>query len=111
MTFSLFVDVFVSRRAATRESAAMRRLLTGITQVFLAAFLFVPLLSIFVEALRGGGDAYWAALKEPDAVAAIELTLLVAAIAVPLNLVFGLAAASSVSKFEFRGKSLLITLI
>src|SRR3569832_2492268 len=111
MTTTTTVDVFVSRRAATRESAAMRRLLTGITLVFLAAFLFVPLLSIFVEALRGGVDAYWAALKEPDAVSAIELTLLVAAIAVPLNLVFGLTAAWAIAKFEFRGKSLLITLI
>src|SRR3569623_1143390 len=111
MTTTTTVDVFVTRRAATRESAAMRRLLTGITLSFLAAFLFVPLLSIFVEALRGGVDAYWAALKEPDAVSASELTLLVAAIAVPLNLVFGLAAAWAIAKFDFRGKTLLITLI
>jgi len=111
MTTPKTIDASIPRQAATRESAAMRRLLTGITLIFLAAFLFVPLLSIFVEALRGGGDAYWAALKEPDAVSAIELTLLVAAIAVPLNLVFGLTAAWAIAKFEFRGKSLLITLI
>ena len=66
---------------------------------------------MFVEALRQGLGAYLAALVEPDALAAIRLTLLVAAIAVPLNLVFGVAAAWAIAKFEFRGKSLLITLI
>ena len=74
-------------------------------------FLVLPLVAVFVEALRKGVGAYLAALVEPDALAAIRLTLLVAAIAVPLNLVFGVAAAWAIAKFEFRGKSLLITLI
>jgi len=100
-----------ARAAATREPTVVRWLLIGVTLVFLAAFLFVPLLAVFVEAFRGGLQAYWAALKEPDALAAIELTVLVAAIAVPLNVVFGLAAAWAIAKFEFRGKSLLITFI
>ena len=79
--------------------------------LFLALFLLLPLVAVFAEALRRGLGAYLAALAEPDALAAIRLTLLVAAIAVPLNLVFGLAAAWAIAKFEFRGKSLLITLI
>src|SRR3569623_454947 len=91
-----------ARAAATREPTVVRWLLIGVTLVFLAAFLFVPLLAVFVEAFRGGLQAYWAALKEPDALAAI---------AVPLNVVFGLAAAWAIAKFEFRGKSLLITFI
>src|SRR3569623_3240047 len=100
-----------ARAAATREPTVVRWLVIGVTLVFLAAFLFVPLLAVFVEAFRGGLQAYWAALKEPDALAAIELTVLVAAIAVPLNVEFGLAAAWAIAKFEFRGKSLLITFI
>ncbi|MEK7323383.1 MAG: sulfate ABC transporter permease subunit CysW [Pseudomonadota bacterium] len=101
----------IPRNIATREATWVRWLLIAITLVFLTAFLFVPLLSVFVEALRNGVDAYWEALKEPDALSAIKLTVLVAVIAVPLNLVFGLAAAWAIAKFEFRGKSLLITLI
>lgn len=101
----------IPRNIATREAAWVRWLLIAITLVFLTAFLFVPLLSVFVEALRNGVGAYWEALKEPDALSAIKLTVLVAVIAVPLNLVFGLAAAWAIAKFEFRGKSLLITLI
>jgi sulfate transport system permease protein len=78
---------------------------------FLALFLLLPLLSVFVEALRGGLGAYLDSVTEPDALAAIRLTLTVAAIAVPLNVVFGLAAAWAVAKFDFPGKSLLITFI
>lgn len=78
---------------------------------YLAAFLLLPLLSVFVEALRHGIVAYGAALIEPDAVAAIKLTLIVSAIAVPANIVFGLAASWSIAKFEFPAKSFLITLI
>ena len=78
---------------------------------YLAAFLLLPLLSVFVEALRHGIVAYGAALIEPDAVAAIKLTLIVSAVAVPANIVFGLAASWSIAKFEFPGKSFLITLI
>ena len=78
---------------------------------FLALFLFVPLVSVFYEALKKGFDVYLAAVTEPDALSAIQLTLTAAAIAVPLNLIFGVAAAWAVAKFEFRGKNLLITLI
>jgi sulfate transport system permease protein len=96
---------------ATTEPAWLRRLLIAAALGFIALFLVLPLVTVFVEALRKGFDAYLAALVEPDALAAIRLTLLAAAIAVPLNLVFGVAAAWAIAKFEFRGKQLLITLI
>lgn len=96
---------------ATNEPAWVRRLLIGLALIFLTLFLFVPLISVFYEALKKGTDVYLAAITEPDAVAAIKLTLIAAAIAVPVNLIFGVAAAWSIAKFEFRGKSLLITLI
>ena len=99
------------RRAATAEAPAVRWLLTALTLGFMALFLALPLAAVFVEALRGGWAAYWAALREPDALAAIALTLLTAAIAVPLNLVFGVAAAWCITRFEFRGKALLTALI
>ncbi len=83
----------------------------GIAVVYLAAFLVLPLISVFVEALRHGLEAYYAALVEPDALSAIRLTLLVSAIAVPANVVFGLAASWAIAKFEFPAKSFLITLI
>jgi sulfate transport system permease protein len=86
-------------------------LLIAMALGFIALFLVLPLATVFVEALRKGFDAYFAALVEPDALAAIRLTLLAAAIAVPANLVFGVAAAWAIAKFEFRGKQLLITLI
>src|SRR3546814_6494250 len=79
--------------------------------LFLGLFLFVPLFAVFAEAFRKGWDSYIAAIVEPDALAAIRLTLLTAAIAVPLNLVFGVSAAWCIAKFDFRGKNLLITLI
>jgi sulfate transport system permease protein len=93
------------------EPALMRWLLTGLALAFLALFLVVPLVAVFVQALDKGLETYWAAITEPDALAAIRLTLLTAAISVPLNLVFGVAAAWAIAKFKFRGKSLLITLI
>jgi sulfate transport system permease protein len=96
---------------ATAEPAWIRWILIGIAAAFLLVFLVVPLAAVFTEALRKGFQTYFAALVEPDAVAAIQLTLLVAAIAVPANLVFGVAAAWAIAKFEFKGKSLLITLI
>ena len=77
----------------------------------MALFLFVPLATVFVEAFKKGLDVYLAAVVEPDALSAIQLTLLAAAISVPLNLVFGVAAAWAIAKFEFRGKNLLLTLI
>jgi sulfate transport system permease protein len=78
---------------------------------FLTLFLIVPLVAVFTEGLRKGFDAYLAALIDPDALSSIKLTLIAASIAVPLNLVFGVAAAWAIAKFEFRGKSILITLI
>ncbi|MFV0679184.1 sulfate ABC transporter permease subunit CysW [Ottowia sp.] len=98
-------------RVRTTESPAVRWLLTSLALGFMGLFLVLPLAAVFVEALRGGWGAYMAALRDPDAQAAIRLTLLTAAIAVPLNLVFGVAAAWCIAKFEFRGKSFLTTLI
>ena len=96
---------------ATSEPAWVRRLLIGIALAFLAVFLFVPLVAVFVEALKKGLDVYLAAISEPDAVSAIKLTLIAAGISVPLNLVFGVAAAWAIAKFDFRGKNVLLTLI
>jgi sulfate transport system permease protein len=97
--------------SATMEPFWVRALLLGVALAFLTLFLFVPLVAVFVEAFKKGWVAYLAAIVEPDALAAIRLTLLTAAIAVPLNLVFGVAAAWVIAKFEFRGKSILLTLI
>ncbi|MBR2819511.1 MAG: sulfate ABC transporter permease subunit CysW [Reyranella sp.] len=99
------------RNGALSESPAVRRTLIALAVGFLALFLVLPLAAIFAEALRRGVDLFLAAFTEPDTQAAIGLTLLVAAIAVPLNLLFGISAAWAVAKFEFPGKSLLVTLI
>ena len=96
---------------ALADSRWVKGLLIATALAFLLLFLVLPLVSVFVEALRRGTDAYWAALVEPDAVAAIKLTLIVAAIAVPMNLLFGVAASWCIAKFDFRGKDVLITLI
>jgi len=96
---------------ATTESASVRWILTGIALLFLGVFIFLPLGVVFVEALRKGLAAYWDGLTQPDALSAIKLTLIAAGIAVPLNVVFGIAAAWAIGKFEFWGKSLLITFI
>ena len=98
------------QRAIT-EPPIVRRLLIGLTLLFLTLFLFLPLAVVFYEALRKGLGVYFAAIVDPDALAAIRLTLLCTVIAVPLNLVFGIAAAWAIAKFEFHGKSVLITLI
>lgn len=95
----------------TQESPVVRVGLTLVAITFVSLFLLTPLAAVFIEALRNGTDTFLAAITEKDAEAAIWLTLTVAAIAVPLNTIFGLAAAWSIAKFEFRGKSLLITLI
>ncbi|MBC7940401.1 MAG: sulfate ABC transporter permease subunit CysW [Chitinophagaceae bacterium] len=100
-----------SIRAATTEAPWVRRLIIGLGLAFMTLFLFVPLLTVFYEALKKGWDVYLAAIVEPDALSAIQLTLIAAGISVPLNLAFGLAAAWSIAKFEFRGKNLLLTLI
>jgi sulfate/thiosulfate transport system permease protein len=98
-------------RAATAESPWVRRLLITLALAFMTVFLFVPLATVFHEAFRKGWQVYLAAITEPDALSAIKLTLLAAAISLPLNLVFGLAAAWAIAKFEFHGKNLLLTLI
>ena len=97
--------------AATAEPPWVRRTLIGLALAFLAFFLFVPLAAVFFEAFKKGWGVYLAAITEPDAVSAIWLTLIAAAISVPLNLVFGIAAAWSIAKFDFRGKNVLLTLI
>src|SRR6202451_2491769 len=96
---------------ATTESWAVRGLLISTAVLFLGIFLFLPLVVVFTTAFARGVSLCLPSLREPDALAAIRLTLLTAAIAVPLNLVFGVAAAWSIGKFEFLGKSLLVTLI
>jgi sulfate transport system permease protein len=96
---------------AISEPAWVRRSLIATAVAFLGLLLFAPLIMVFAQALAEGWRAYVAALVEPDALAAIRLTLLAAVIAVPLNTGFGLAAAWALGKFEFRGKGLLITLI
>lgn len=100
-----------SAARGTTEPAWVRWALMTVAFGFLALFLVVPLVAVFAEALRRGLGAYFASFTDPDALSAIKLTLLTAAIAVPCNLVFGVAAAWAIAKFEFRGKSLLITLI
>ena len=103
--------VIPEQTAATTERTGVRIALIAIAVVFLAFFLLLPLVTVFVEGLRGGLFAYLAALVEPETMAAIRLTLIIAAIAVPANLVFGLAASWAIAKFEFKGKSILTTLI
>ena len=96
---------------STGEPAWLRRTLIAIALLFVATFLILPLAAVFTEALRKGFDAFFEAFKEPDAWSAIKLTLLITAITVPLNLVFGVSAAWAIAKFEFKGKALLTTLV
>lgn len=96
---------------ATQESPWVRRLIIGTGLLYFALFLLLPLASVFVEAFRKGVDAYLAALVDPDALSAIKLTLIVAIVSVPMNLVFGVAAAWAITKFQFPGKRFLITMI
>jgi len=100
-----------SIRAATTEPTWVKWLLIGTALAFLTFFLFVPLAIVFTEAFKKGVDVYLAAITEADALSAIKLTFIAAAIAVPMNLVFGIAAAWCIAKFEFRGKNVLLTLI
>ncbi|MFZ1640449.1 MAG: sulfate ABC transporter permease subunit CysW [Candidatus Contendobacter sp.] len=97
--------------AATTEPRFIRVMLVTVALIFLTLFLFMPLVAVFYEALRKGVGVYLAAIADPYALSAIRLTLLSAVIAVPLNLAFGVAAAWAIAKFEFYGKSVLITLI
>ena len=99
------------QRAGTTESSWVRRGLIAIALAFMALFLVLPLAAVFTEALSKGFEVYWAALKEPDAISAIKLTLITAIICVPLNLVFGVCAAWCIAKYDFRGKAFLTTLV
>src|SRR5262245_42444666 len=98
-------------RAATEETSLVRWLLISIAVLFLGVFLFLPLAMVFSSALAKGWSFYVASLREPDTLAAIRLTLLAAGVAVPMNLIFGVAAAWAIGKFDFFGKSFLVTLI
>ncbi|TRZ39518.1 sulfate ABC transporter permease subunit CysW [Niallia circulans] len=99
------------KKAAASEPAWVRTILITISLVFLGLFLVLPLITIFIQAFDQGVQVYLAAITDPEAMSAIKLTLLVVVIAVPLNAIFGVAAAWAVSKFQFRGKNLLITII
>src|ERR1051325_3931038 len=100
----------VSQRS-TQESPFVKWTLIGIAGLFSAVFLSLPLASVFVQAFSRGWMAYWNSIVDPDTVASIRLTFLVAAVTVPLNVVFGLAASWAIAKFNFRGKSILLTFI
>jgi len=93
------------------ESKAVRNILIIIALLFLGLIVILPMVSVMVEAFRKGWEAYLSALSNPDAMSALKLTLITAAIAVPLNTIFGVAAAWAITKFKFRGKNLLLTLI
>ncbi|WP_153730820.1 sulfate ABC transporter permease subunit CysW [Sporosarcina obsidiansis] len=101
----------VQRKVSLSEPLWVRILLISIALIFLVLFLFFPLLIIFTQAFDKGWAVYLASISDPDALAAIRLTILVAAITVPLNAIFGVAAAWSITKFRFKGKNILITLI
>ena len=95
----------------TTETPLVHYTLIAIAVVFMVLFLVLPLLAVFVEALRKGWSVYFSALHEPDTWAAIQLTFITAVIAVPLNLIFGVSAAWAIAKYDFRGKSFLTTLV
>ena len=111
MTADLLTGAPPVARPTFGEPLPVRRLLIAAALAYLGLFLLLPLVAVFTQALAGGVGAYIEALTEPDAAAAIRLTLLTAAIAVPLNVVFGLAASWCIARFDFTGKSLLVTLI
>ncbi|MFB9327378.1 sulfate ABC transporter permease subunit CysW [Paenibacillus aurantiacus] len=110
------VTAHLSDQASVRpkhvtEKPVVRWLLTGIALLFLGLVVLLPLAAVFVEAFQQGVNLYWASITDPDAVSALKLTLITALISVPLNTLFGIAAAWAITKFRFRGKNLLITLI
>jgi sulfate transport system permease protein len=104
-------DATSKSQRGTEESPFVKWILITIAALFLGVFLLLPLVNVFAQALGKGWHAYVGALREPDTIASIKLTLLVAAITVPLNVFFGITAAWCIAKFQFRGKSLLVTLI
>jgi len=99
------------RNIATSEPRWVKALILIVSLSFFSIFIFLPLVAVFVEALRKGVEVYWQAIVDPEALSALRLTLIAAAVSVPLNLIFGIAAAWAIAKFEFRGKQLLITFI
>lgn len=101
----------MASRHIRKDPAWLRGLLIGLALLIMAAFILMPLATVFLEAFRKGVDAYWAAVTDPVAIAAMKLTLLAAAIAVPLNAVFGVCAAWALTKFRFPGRNLILTLI
>ncbi|MBO0997167.1 sulfate ABC transporter permease subunit CysW [Bacillus sp. SD075] len=98
-------------RNATKEPKSIQWVLISIVLLFLTLFLVVPLIAIFVKAFEKGTEAYFAAITHPDALAAIKLTLIVVLITLPLNAIFGIVAAWTITKYDFKGKNFLITLI
>ena len=104
-------DISMSKSSRLSEPALVRRVVIGISLIFVFAFLCAPLVLVFAKAFEKGISAYYSAISDADAVAAIELTLVTAAIAVPLNVLFGISAAWLIAKFDFRGKNILTTLI
>ncbi len=100
-----------SSQRSTQEPAFVKWLLIAIAMAFSVVFLFLPIINVFAQAFSKGWSHYWRVLAEPDTQSAIRLTLLTAAISVPLNVVFGVAASWAIAKFEFRGKSILLTFI
>jgi sulfate/thiosulfate transport system permease protein len=108
---TLLVPHRAANRRSTAESPWVRRLLIGIALVFLALFLVIPLFSVFAQAFAKGIGFYFQSLADPIAWSAIKLTLIAAGISVPLNCIFGVAAAWTIAKFDFRGKNILLTLI
>lgn len=111
VTSSNALAIKLQSRDSTREPTWVRYTLLTIALIFFLSCLILPLILVFVEAFRQGINVYFNALINPDTLSAVKLTLLTAAIAVPLNVVFGVAAAWTVAKFQFRGKSILTTLI
>jgi sulfate/thiosulfate transport system permease protein len=103
--------VAIEPQRATTESRGWRITFTVVALAYLAFFLILPLVAVFVEAFRKGSTEFMIAVTDPETIAAIKLTLLVSAVAVPLNLVFGVAASWAIAKYEFRGKAFLTTLI
>ena len=106
-----FLPLAHTPERATSETALTRAVLIAIALLFLAAILFLPLVTVFMEALRKGWGTLFESFSDPDTLAAVRLTLIVAAIAVPFNAIVGLAASWAIAKFEFKGKNLLLTLI
>jgi sulfate/thiosulfate transport system permease protein len=101
----------LASRGMPQSGRAVRFALIGVSLAFLALILLIPVASVLAYAFSRGLDVYWEALRTPDTISAIQLTLMTAAVVVPLNTVFGVAAAWAIAKFEFRGKHLLVTLI